>query len=57
VAESVDVVVPWSGLSPRGLAIVRLVMVSSTQGWSTAEIASVLGTTRPWVLSRMDELR
>jgi hypothetical protein len=44
-------VIDWSGPSPKGLAIVRLVMVSSTQGWSTAEIASGLGTTRSCVRS------
>jgi hypothetical protein len=29
----------------------------ASQGWTAAEIASGLGTTRPWVLSRLAELR
>jgi len=39
------------------MAIVRLVATSASQGWKPAEIASALGTTTPWVLSRLAELR
>jgi len=51
----------WMHLAPfpgrRGMAIVRLVATSASQGWKPAEIASALGTTTPWVLSRLAELR
>jgi hypothetical protein len=49
--------VNWSQLSQRGAAIVRLIVIPSSEGYSTGEIARKLGTTRRWVCDRLDELR
>jgi hypothetical protein len=49
--------IDWSRVSPRGMAIVRLVATSASQGWTATEIAQGLATTRPWVLNRLAELR
>jgi DNA-binding NarL/FixJ family response regulator len=47
----------WSMLSPRKLAILRLIATPISEGYSITEIARELKTTRRWVLNRLDELR
>jgi hypothetical protein len=49
--------IDWTRLTPRAMAIVRLVATSASQGWTATEIGEGLGTTRSWVSSRLDELR
>jgi hypothetical protein len=38
------------------LAILRTILIPSSQGYSNVEIARKLGTTPSWVSSRLDEL-
>ena len=56
-ATRIELQVNWHALSPRGQAILRLVGVPTSLGYSVGEIASELGTTTSWVSSRLDELR
>jgi len=49
--------VDLSKLSPRGMAIVCQIETRAFVGYSTAEIATQLGPTSSWVLSRQRELR
>jgi hypothetical protein len=49
--------IEWERLSERGQAILRVVGARTWLGYSEAEIASELGTSRRWVSSRLDELR
>src|SRR5918995_2545232 len=44
--------VDWTRLSPRGGAIMRTIVIPLSVGYSTAEIASTLGTSSSWVLNR-----
>jgi hypothetical protein len=53
IPRSID----WSSVSPRGMAIVRLVATSASQGWTNTEIGSGLGMPSSWVVSRLAELR
>jgi DNA-binding NarL/FixJ family response regulator len=49
--------IDWSMVSPRGQAILRLIVQPISQGFSEREIARELRITRSWVLDRLDELR
>jgi DNA-binding NarL/FixJ family response regulator len=49
--------VDWTSLSPRGQAILRLIIHPISNGYSVREVARELGTTKRWVSDRLDELR
>jgi hypothetical protein len=56
-ASTTRITVDWSKLSPRGMAIRRQIEQRALCGYSTSEIATQLGTSSSWVLSRRRELR
>jgi DNA-binding NarL/FixJ family response regulator len=47
----------WQAFSERGQAILRLIAIPISNGYSEREIARELGTTRRWVFDRLAELR
>jgi DNA-binding NarL/FixJ family response regulator len=47
----------WSNLSDRGQAILRLIVIPISRGFSTREVARDLGTSSDWVSNRLTELR
>jgi hypothetical protein len=49
--------IDFDQLSTRGLAILRQIATPIVNGYSVTEIARATGTTRSWVLTRLDELR
>ena len=55
--STIPLEIDWSNLSPRGMAIVRLVATSASLGWTAVEIGKGLGMPSSWVVSRLDELR
>ncbi len=55
--STVPTEIDFDRLSPRGLAILRQIAIPIVNGYSVTEIALATGTTRPWVLTRLDELR
>jgi hypothetical protein len=56
-ASTIPTEIIWDRLSERGTAILRQVAIPISNGWTPQEIAKELGTTKRWVLDRMDELR
>ena len=49
--------IDFDQLSTRGLAILRQIAIPIANGYSLTEIRRELGTSRSWVLTRLDELR
>jgi DNA-binding NarL/FixJ family response regulator len=49
--------IAWDRLSERRQAILRLIVIPTSNGYSILEVARELGTTRRWVSDRVDELR
>ena len=49
--------IPWEALSPRTAAILRTVVTSSSQGYSTREIARGFSISSCLVYDLMDEAR
>lgn len=56
-AWTVPTEIDFDQLSTRGLAILRQIAIPIANGYSVTEIRRELGTTRSWVLTRLDELR
>lgn len=57
LSASMTNTIEWEKLSPRGLAILRLIAIPISNGWSEREVARGLLTTRSWVSDGMDEFR